>query len=141
MSNVAVEAKEYTFEVLLPKFTPEGYGRYAVMVVNKEDEEDCFLFPEGVTRREIDKYVEEQCGKLICPLTRPERLLLEWKQYPRATNFSAQLFNLIAKADVDNRQKLAKAFPSEVTIYIKYSQDDDFWPRLLIKARLCGWAL
>lgn len=37
------------------------------------------------------------------------------------TNFGAQLFRLIAKADEDNRRLLKKSFPAEVELYSWWS--------------------
>lgn len=36
----------------------------------------------------------------------------------RLTNFGAQLFRLIGKADTENLQLLSMAFPAEVALYI-----------------------
>jgi hypothetical protein len=40
--------------------------------------------------------------------------------YDQATNFGAQLFRLIAKADFENRERLREIFPSHVELYEKW---------------------
>ena len=42
------------------------------------------------------------------------------------TWFTANLFRLIAKADGENRVKLAKAFPEEVAFVHKFLTNEDF---------------
>ncbi len=37
-----------------------------------------------------------------------------------ATNFTAMLFDLIAKADANNKAKLSRAFPVEVATYVEW---------------------
>lgn len=50
--------------------------------------------------------------------------VLNWQM--KTSNFTAQLIGLIAKADVFNRQKLAKSFPDEVFAYLLWYWQDGF---------------
>lgn len=50
-----------------------------------------------------------------------DREKLAWEvwnwQHGKATNFTCELFSLFCKADVNNRRKLADAFPEEASIF------------------------
>lgn len=48
--------------------------------------------------------------------------VIHWQK--RASNFTAQLMGLIAKADFFNRVKLAKGFPEEVFAYLLWYWED-----------------
>ena len=58
-------------------------------------------------------------------------------QYYGGSNFTLQLFALIAKADDGNKQKILKGFPAEVCAYLmwfykeafgeKYGSDEEFF--------------
>lgn len=41
-----------------------------------------------------------------------------------ATNFTAMLFDLIAKADTNNKAKLGRAFPVEVAAYLEWHNSE-----------------
>ncbi len=41
-------------------------------------------------------------------------------QYAGTTSFTAMLFDLIAKADANNKAKLSRAFPVEVAIFLEW---------------------
>ena len=62
--------------------------------------------------------------------------LKRW-QYSGGSNFTLQLFNLISKADDENKQKILIGFPAEICAYlmwyykesfdVKYESDEDFF--------------
>lgn len=51
--------------------------------------------------------------------------LRHWDYHPEATNFSVALFNLIAKADMENSKKLLTGFPNRMAAYLLWMQSPD----------------
>lgn len=49
--------------------------------------------------------------------------------YPKGDWFSAKLFDLIAKADVYNLEKIRKGFPEKVAAWEKYQREGEFWSK------------
>lgn len=56
------------------------------------------------------------------------RALIEletWQNNPGATNFTSILYNLMAKADKENQEKLFNGFPVRTTAYILWFNSTD----------------
>ena len=58
-----------------------------------------------------------------------EKHLYEW-QHGMSGSFYTHLMNAIAKADVDNRRRLYKAYPEEVEAYKKFAGKANYWFKL-----------
>lgn len=68
-------------------------------------------------------------GKRYCVMKGCLRqALLECKrwQYSGGSNFTIKLFDLIAKADDENKQKILLGFPSEVCAYLMWFYEESF---------------
>lgn len=50
--------------------------------------------------------------------------LYRWQYDRKATNFTVQLYDLIAKADIVNKLKLHAAFPVNVECFLAWEQGD-----------------
>lgn len=61
--------------------------------------------------------------------TQAEVRLYYW-QRGTGGSFFAALFELIAKADTDNKHLLAKAFPGEVKVFRRYQEERGYWEYL-----------
>ena len=65
----------------------------------------------------------------------PDAVLKLWEwQFHEATHFSAKLFELLAKADMDNFAKLACVFPEHAAAWEGWSSDrtpGTFWRQYL----------
>ena len=55
-----------------------------------------------------------------------ERELVLW-QYGTAGGFISRLFELIARADTNNRNKLSLAYPEIVDVYSRYEYEKGYW--------------
>lgn len=62
------------------------------------------------------------------------RELYFWQRNPEANNFHALLYNLIAKADRENREALKRGFQSEVLAYEYWYNSPN--PDLFFKQKL-----
>ena len=61
-------------------------------------------------------------------MNRAEQELYYWYQNPQDRSwFTAKLFDLIAKADVFNLEKIRQGFPEEVQAWERYQRDGEFW--------------
>lgn len=66
-------------------------------------------------------------------LTKGEEFIVEWR-YGMLGDFKTALIRVIARADIHNQAKLALGFPDEVKAYQQYTQKDEWWNKVLIKA-------
>ena len=64
-------------------------------------------------------------------VNRAEQELYYWVHRKDATNFHAQLFTLIGKADPENRARLALGFPDEVEAITRYQREKGYWDDLV----------
>lgn len=62
-------------------------------------------------------------------VTETEMLLFYW-QNGTAGSFSSALFELIGRADTFNKWKLAKGFPEEVAVFVRYQEEQGYWEDL-----------
>jgi len=62
-------------------------------------------------------------------LTAVETAAVKW-QYNLYGSFYTSLFNAIMLADELNLERLAKAFPTEVEAYKRYSREENWWVEL-----------
>jgi len=67
-------------------------------------------------------------------LNKAERFAYEW-QYGTLGGFNQQLALLIAKADVNNTDKLRQVFPDEVEGVYNYQNTEGYWENVLEKVK------
>lgn len=73
-------------------------------------------------------------------VSKAEKELYFWQMSSDRSNFSVMLFNLIAKSDTNNIEKLRKSFPDEVEVMLKYQTVEGYWEELenKIKGNKCS---
>lgn len=87
------------------------------------------LFPNNKIKKE-NKMLEEDVLVVAKerPLTDPGLVKAAWElyywQYAQATNFTAQLFSLIAKADIYNRGRIMRGFQDEVIVFTMWEASE-----------------
>ncbi len=88
------------------------------MRIVKESETKSFIcFRETTTDTKLD--VEK---------SRLEKAVWElrtWEMNPQASNFTAQLYNLVCKADCENQKKLLQGFPARMAAYLLWYNSPD----------------
>ena len=60
-------------------------------------------------------------------LDNAQRALVEW-QYRMCGDFRRTLWQLVALADDDNLEHLRRAFPLEVSAFLKFQRKSGYWP-------------
>jgi hypothetical protein len=68
-------------------------------------------------------------GVELSKLNEGEQALVGW-QYRRSGGFTTALMDLISRADGDNKDRLALAFPLHVAAYRNFSQVDGWWQQI-----------
>lgn len=53
------------------------------------------------------------------------RELKHWQDNPSASNFTSQLYNIMCKADSDNKKKILKGFPARMVAYLLWLDAPD----------------
>ena len=64
----------------------------------------------------------------------PDELFIVKWQFRMLGDFNTALIEAIARADINNRAKLAQGFPVEVKGYINYTEQEDWWETVQKKA-------
>jgi len=88
------------------------------MRIVKESETKSFIcFREITTDTKLD--VEKS------RLEKAVEELKVWQANPHATFFTAQLYNLVCKADCENQKKLLQGFPARMAAYLLWYNSTD----------------
>ena len=71
----------------------------------------------------------------IQEIEKAEQQLYFWYMSPhsKSASFTSELFTLIGKADLSNRNRLKKAFPSEVWVYTRFAEESGYWESVVEK--------
>lgn len=88
------------------------------MILRQIQETKSFLVFEEMTTGARFDVQKVQLEKAV-------RELKNWQDNLFSSNFSAMLYNLICKADIDNKKKLLKGFPARMCAYILWYTSKD----------------
>lgn len=89
-----------------------------MLIIQEGETKNFWIFKEA---KEGAKPYDVSKGQLAKAFSNLEH----WQGNPGGTDFSTKLYNLMAKADVENFRKLFNGFPVRVTAYVLWQWSKD----------------